>query len=277
MIAQKYILDWKVSFPWIFMHQVEQDLLISRVVIAIYSDPFLASRLAWRGGTALYKLHVNPSPRYSEDIDLVLIKAEPMGPILDRLREVLSFIPDMQVKGRRYNHVLKLRFTSEVEQLPCRIKVEINCNEHFTELGFEKVPFSVDSPWFSGSCEVTAYRFEEMLGTKFNAIFGRKKTRDIFDMDYVLRQSTPDVEKVLQCWRRYKTELGEALPSWREYVLNVEDKLQDKEYRRGMDALLRPGIEFDIDSAWANLRSSIVDRLMTPEDRRKSQVQKIWN
>ena len=50
MIDQQCILDWRKQFPWSFMQQVEQDLLISRAVVAIYSDPFLASRLAWRGG-----------------------------------------------------------------------------------------------------------------------------------------------------------------------------------------------------------------------------------
>ncbi len=269
MIDQQSILDWRKQFPWSMMQQVEQDLLISRAVVAIYSDEFLASRLAWRGGTALYKLHLKPQARYSEDIDLVLINPEPMGPILDRLREVLSFMPDVQAKGKRYSHVLKLRFTSEVEQLPCKIKVEINCNEHFSELGFERVPFSVSSPWFSGECEVTAYRFEEMLGTKFNAVFGRKKTRDLFDMDYVFRHSSPEVDTVLKCWRRYKKELGEELPSWREYVQNVEAKLNDEAYRNGMATLLRPGTPFDPDEAWANVRKHIVDRLMTPRDLRE--------
>ena len=149
----------------------------------------------------------------------------------------------------------------------CRIKVEINCNEHFTELGFDKVPFAVESSWFSGSCEVTAYRFEEMLGTKFNAVYGRKKTRDLFDMDYVLKHSKPNIDEVLRCWRRYKAELGEELPSWREYVLNVESKLADVEYCRGMTALLRPDIAFDPIEAWANIKANVVDRLMTDRDR----------
>lgn len=139
MIATQYLTEWASVYPWKLSEQVEQDLLISRVVVAIYSDPFLTERLAWRGGTALYKLYLKPQPRYSEDIDLVLIRPEPMGPILDRMREVLSFVPDMQAKGKRYNHVLKLRFVSEASAIPCRVKVEINCNEHFTELGFAKV------------------------------------------------------------------------------------------------------------------------------------------
>lgn len=276
MISEPYILEWRRQFPWTTMRFVEQDLLISRCVVAIYSDPFLASRLAWRGGTALYKLYVKPQPRYSEDIDLVLINPEPMGPILDRLRDVLAFIPDQQAKGKRYNHVMKLRYDSEIETMPCRIKVEINCNEHFTELGFDKVPFAVESSWFSGSCEVTAYRFEEMLGTKFNAVYGRKKTRDLFDMDYVLKHSKPNIDEVLRCWRRYKAELGEELPSWREYVLNVESKLADVEYCRGMTALLRPDIAFDPIEAWANIKANVVDRLMTDRDRTEQRKNLIY-
>ena len=267
MISTQYLTEWAAAYPWKLSEQVEQDLLISRAVVAIYSDPYLAERLAWRGGTALYKLYLKPQPRYSEDIDLVLIHPEPMGPILDRLREALSFVPDMQAKGKRYNHVLKLRFVSEANAIPCRIKVEVNCKEHFSELGFDKIPFAVESSWFAGACEVTAYRFEEMLGTKFNAVFGRKKTRDLFDMDFVFKHSSPDVETVLKCWRRYKKELGEELPSWREFVLNVETKLKDVEYRHGMDALLRPDVEFDPDAAWTLMQEKIVDRLMTPADR----------
>ena len=160
MIAEPYILHWRDSFPWAKMHNVEQDLLISRAVVAIYSDEFLAS-------------------------------------------------------------------------------------------------------------QVTAYRFEEMLGTKFNAVFGRKKTRDLFDMDYVFRHSSPNVDTILRCWRRYKKELGEELPSWREYVQNVEAKLNDEAYRNGMATLLRPGTPFDPDEAWANVRKHIVDRLMTPRDLRE--------
>ena len=55
MIKERFLLEWARQFPWRRSEQVEQDLLISRTVVAIYSDPYLAERLAWRGGTALYK------------------------------------------------------------------------------------------------------------------------------------------------------------------------------------------------------------------------------
>ena len=39
-------------------------MLISRSLVAIYSDPFLKERLAFRGGTALHKLQFFPQVRY---------------------------------------------------------------------------------------------------------------------------------------------------------------------------------------------------------------------
>ena len=46
--------------------------------------------LAFRGGTALYKLHLRPAARYSEDIDLVQITAGPIGGVLDAIRRALD-------------------------------------------------------------------------------------------------------------------------------------------------------------------------------------------
>jgi predicted nucleotidyltransferase component of viral defense system len=60
--------------------QVEQDLIISRALVEIFWERELASALAFRGGTALYKLHFRPAACYSEDIDLVQVEAGAIGP-----------------------------------------------------------------------------------------------------------------------------------------------------------------------------------------------------
>ena len=41
--------------PWVEPRQVEQDLIISRAIVALFTDPFLAGELRFRGGTALNK------------------------------------------------------------------------------------------------------------------------------------------------------------------------------------------------------------------------------
>lgn len=60
MIPIANIRQWRQHAPWLLDSQVEQDLVLSRALIEIYSDPLLSSELAFRGGTALNKLFINP-------------------------------------------------------------------------------------------------------------------------------------------------------------------------------------------------------------------------
>ena len=86
MIPRDYITQWRAQAPWNEDFQVEQDLVISRALVEIFSDPVLAGALAFRGGTALYKLYLTPPARYSEDIDLVQVEPGPAGPMRPRGR-----------------------------------------------------------------------------------------------------------------------------------------------------------------------------------------------
>ena len=86
MIPRDYITSWRIHAPWASDAQVEQDLVVSRALVELFGVPDLAGALAFRGGTALYKLHLTPPPRYSEDIDLVQIRAEPIGDTLNQMR-----------------------------------------------------------------------------------------------------------------------------------------------------------------------------------------------
>ena len=74
MIPQREIIGWREHAPWSSDVQVEQDLLITQCMVAIFKDEFLRANLAMRGGTALDKVHLAPAARYSEDIDLVLVQ-----------------------------------------------------------------------------------------------------------------------------------------------------------------------------------------------------------
>ncbi|MFR9495324.1 MAG: nucleotidyl transferase AbiEii/AbiGii toxin family protein, partial [Rikenellaceae bacterium] len=131
MINRQAIVQWRTNAPWNKSEQVEQDLIICRALVAIFSDEFLASELAFRGGTALHKLYISPQARYSEDIDLVQINEGAIGPIIDRLKVVLDFLPNVKVMQKRHNNTLKYRMESEIPPtVPIRLKVEINCKEH---------------------------------------------------------------------------------------------------------------------------------------------------
>ena len=139
MIDRASIMEWNEFVPWNDFAMVEQDLIICRALVDIFSDDFLRDQLAFRGGTALHKLYLSPQARYSEDIDLVQINAGPIKPILSRLGEVLSWMPNKVIKPKRHNNTMLFRMDSEFPPVqPIRLKVEINCKEHFNVMGFQK-------------------------------------------------------------------------------------------------------------------------------------------
>ena len=53
MIPRDDITHWRERAPWSEDFQVEQDLVISRALAAMFSDPVLAGVLAFRVGSRL--------------------------------------------------------------------------------------------------------------------------------------------------------------------------------------------------------------------------------
>ncbi len=120
MIPGDYITEWRSQVPWVQDFQVEQDLAISRALVEIFTHPLLAKSLAFRGGTALYKLYIHPPARYSEDIDLVQIQVEPGGPMMEALREVLDpWLGTPRWKRTEGRVTFIYRFQSEGGATPC--------------------------------------------------------------------------------------------------------------------------------------------------------------
>lgn len=257
-------MQWNEMVPWQTSAMVEQDLIICKALVCIFSDKFLASQLAFRGGTALHKLYLRPHPRYSEDIDLVQIHPGPIKDIIFRLGEVLSWMPDRVTKPKRYNNTLLFRMESEVPPVvPIRLKVEINCMEHFCVLGLQKVPFEVQNSWFNGRCELTTYALEELVGTKLRALYQRKKGRDLFDLQMALRSGKLDVTRVLECYNQYMEFVVDKVPTYKQFIQNVELKLQDAEFIGDTDTLLRVDADcFDSKTAWELVKQIFVERML---------------
>ena len=90
MIPRASITAWRAGAPWALDEQVEQDLGIHRAIVEIFSDADLGRALASRNGTALHKLYLTPPSRCSEDIDLVQVRAEQFGDVMNALRNKLT-------------------------------------------------------------------------------------------------------------------------------------------------------------------------------------------
>ena len=115
MIPRADIVAWRSHVTWRSDAQVEQDFILSRALVELFSEKFLEMNLAFRGGTALHKLHLAPASRYSEDLDLVQITAGSIGSVLDAIRKALDpFLGKPTWKQKQASVVLAYRMASEI-------------------------------------------------------------------------------------------------------------------------------------------------------------------
>jgi predicted nucleotidyltransferase component of viral defense system len=259
LIPRAAITEWANKVPWEDMHNVEQDLIIGRSLVAIFCDDTLSAKLAFRGGTALHKLYLPPPSRYSEDIDLVQIEAEPIGAILDRIKDALSFLGIAKTKTKVSNNVLLFQFETTFPPIVTRrLKIEINCKEHFTVMGQVKVPFRIESQWFTGNCYISTYTLDELIGTKIRALYQRRKGRDLFDLYRALESGKLNVQNALNCFRQYIAFPDLTVPSQKEYALNLKLKMSKPDFRNDIAPIISPDISYDIDKAYKEVLGVIV-------------------
>lgn len=263
MIPRAHITAWSNIVPWQTNEQVEQDLVISRALVELFSDQYLKENLAFRGGTALHKLYLNPAPRYSEDIDLVQIKEGPIKPILKKIDEVITFFEEERiVKVKANNNTLVYRFSSEYSpHTRLRLKIEINCREHFNVLGWQSLPFSVDSEWFTKNCDLSIYYLDELLGTKLRALYQRKKGRDLFDLYYANQCAKLDFDRIIHCYYEYMKFVVGKPPTQKEFLLNMEGKKKSVQFSGDMKGLINPNLEYNQDEAFAWLEESLISKM----------------
>lgn len=259
MIPLRYITAWRKQAPWKEDWHVEQDLVIERALVEIFSDDFLKGKLVFRGGTALHKIYLQPQTRYSEDIDLVQTNAEPIRQTLHGLRERLSFLGTPVVKQKRNNNTMVFRFQAE-GSVPMKLKVEINCREHFSVFGYKKVPLKVNSEWYSGKADIITFSIEELLGTKLRALYQRKKGRDLFDMWYALTQTNADPSKIIDVFKAYLKKEENRITK-KQFLRNMDLKMKEKEFLDDVEGLLRPGMEFKHEDAYELVKERIIENL----------------
>ena len=262
MIPRRYIEEWKAFAPWPNDAQVEQDLVIERALVEMFSDEIIRNSLAFRGGTALHKIFMKPQVRYSEDIDLVQITAGPINPVLIRIREKLKFLGlKRSVKQNENNNTIVYRFDSEIPPvISLRLKIEINCREHFHVLGVKEVPFRVENTWFTGTCTIISYELEELLGTKLRALYQRRKGRDLFDLYWAITNNNLNFERLIYCYHEYMEFVVKQLPTKKMFLLNMDEKINDPEFTGDIFGLLRPGVQYDNKEAYEVVKS-IIEKL----------------
>ena len=262
MIPRDYVTEWRARAPWVQDAQVEQDLVIARALVELFSHAAVAGGLAFRGGTALYKLYLTPPARYSEDIDLVQTVPGPIGPVMDGVRQSLDpWLGKPKWKQTEARVTFIYRFSSEDEPpLPLRLKVEISSREHFSVFGLVRIPFSVASRWFSGTADIVTYELDELLATKLRALYQRKKGRDLFDLATALDTASVAPTRIAAAFAAHMAHTGDPV-SRATFERNLTAKLRDRQFRSDIAPLLAHGHSWDVEAAARQVSTRLVSLL----------------
>lgn len=262
MIPRASITAWRKNAPWADNAQIEQDLVLSRAIIEMFSRPVCAENAVFRGGTALHKLYFNPPGRYSEDIDLVQRTAGPIGPLVDEIRAVLDpWLGAPKWKAGNGRFTLYYRFdTTFTPVVQMRVKIEINTREHFTVHGYTPRRLAVDNPWFSGEADVWTYTLPELIGTKLRALYQRKKGRDLFDLSLALEHSDFEPVNLIKAFDHYMLFSGTSVTR-AQFEANMAEKMSDPPFLQDVPPLLRTGISYDPSEGWSRVHAALIKRL----------------
>ncbi|CAN5361693.1 nucleotidyl transferase AbiEii/AbiGii toxin family protein [soil metagenome] len=260
MIPEIYIEQWRQHAPWQTLAMVEQDLVISRALVDLYNHPKIQNSLVFRGGTALNKLYLQPPTRYSEDIDFVQSKAEPIGDTINAIREVLDpWLGEPKRKLTERCAKLVYRYNA-IDQTPARLKVEINTTEHLQIKPLQEFNFVVDSEWFHGKAVVMTYQLEELMATKLRALYQRRKGRDLFDLWYTLDQGLLDISQVLIIFEKYCQHYGDLITR-AMFEQSLFSKKQHIDFQSDMTLLLAPNVSWDFATAMEIVEESLIMKI----------------
>lgn len=248
MIPPSEITAWSRLARWPSVEQVEQDLVLSRLIVELANHSLLGDELVFRGGTCLHKVVLADPLRYSEDLDYVRSSHGPIGPILDAIREVADSLGmDVNTDVGSFPKV-RLRAPFESGAGRMRVKIEINTYETSPARPHRRVPYRVESGWWSGSADVPTFQPEELVATKLRALFQRRKGRDLFDLGVALTVLDLDPVEIVACFDPYRPD-GYTAEWARE---GLAEHLADAVFRADLLALLRDTPDaYDLDTAGA--------------------------
>ena len=249
MIDRPALVAWRSKAPWPNPVQIEQDLLLSRLMIEIARDDILGPELVMRGGTCLHKLHLPTPLRYSEDLDYVRTTRGGIKPYTQSLAKIAEGVGLTVSSRQRSGQMVHVYFDAQPTEGIGRIRIKIEMNIAETEPHRPRItlPHKVETSWWSGEADIPTFQASELLATKLRALYQRSKGRDLFDLSLGLTVLKADPEEIVAGFNHYMRDATFSFPELRN---NLAAKLASASFRRDLDALTTHiPAEYDPDTA----------------------------
>jgi predicted nucleotidyltransferase component of viral defense system len=234
MIDKKFVNLYAVGNK-IDLFVAERDVILTYVLKIFHDNGFLKT-LAFKGGTALRKVHVGDISRFSEDLDFTGVDFPDHLDFLESLNRIFSE-PQFGISfklenwGTSTDEVSLKSFISYAHEWnSAHFEIDISLRKEpilpiqnlplVSQLYFKYLPFSPPP--------VPCLNYEEAISEKIRACFQRLRARDVYDL-WSLSKRPMNKERVrslavLKCWQvgdefkpdKLLSEISSAKFAWQE-------------------------------------------------------------
>jgi len=200
------------------LHIVRENLEVAVLDALTQSD--VIQKLIFYGGTALRLAY--GSPRFSEDLDFLMIKKVPTQKFKSVLKNFIKKNPIAKIKDfkdKRNTLFALLNFKTTLLKYPLNIKIEIAKRKNGVD--YEFIPLS--SPCSHLTPIIPTAKIESLENLKRKAILGRHQPRDWFDLWYISKylKKPFDPPKTFPFEKEeFKRELKRFLPKNKWILVN---------------------------------------------------------
>ena len=70
-------------------------------------------------------------------------------------------------------------------------------------------------------------------------------------------------DDIIRCYKRYIGFVVQQPPTHRQFIFNMEEKMQDADFLTHSQLLLRPGVAFDSHEVYALVKTRLIDKLIS--------------
>lgn len=271
--SEKFLNDLSEKTGFL-AENLEKIGYLIRILKDISEHPFLKSRLALKGGTAI-NLFYFALPRLSVDIDLNYIGSPERETMLkekdsveEALRRILTALgfEVHRVPGEHAGGKWRLSFNSAVGGTQ-RLELDINYIMRVPFYGVERKKSFVIDPELQVTFPIVS--FEEAFAGKLVAMLDRMSARDIYDVDQLSRYKEDyDFLKLKKatlligvCGRK----------DWRKISLDRLDRISERNVNQQLRPLLPTGTGYDLEKMKTACRS-LAQRVLRYDDNERAFV-----
>jgi len=238
--------------------EFERVARLTEILATLGAHPYLRSRLALKGGTALNIYHAQNVPRLSVDGDLNYIgqvdrettEAEipKLWASIEAVAAEKNYVASLDTQGARFR-TYRLSYTN-VHGSKDSIKLDLNLTERVPVL----LPLAVRRPpsMFGDPGPVTCIQEEEIAGMKIAALVLRGAARDHWDVANL--PGGLDPSRVRKIALFYGLQYDPTLGDWRQRVAALAE-VSERELANQVKPLVRQGSALDAASLLAGARA----------------------